>query len=96
MKKLSTTLFALCIFIVGCTSNITMENAVTIAKQNFSENSAYLSSHFTVQTNEVYAVTEKGEHIPSYKVIFLDEDVVPIAQYSISRKDGEIIQHITR
>lgn len=98
MIRYKSALIVLCIFIAGCTSNITIEKATTIAQDYFVENSPDSNSYYTVQTSasEVYSVTEKGEHIPCYDVSFVDENDVLIATYFISKKDGEILQKLSK
>ncbi|WP_415640191.1 hypothetical protein, partial [Paenibacillus taichungensis] len=54
---------------------------------------------YTFETREVYSISENGDHdhmVSCYKVVFLDSEMVPIASYIFSKKDGGTIKEYHR
>ncbi|MNC42268.1 hypothetical protein D3C76_149910 [compost metagenome] len=73
-----------------------MQKANEIALEEFQADYAETYSKYTFETNEVYSFSENGDQIPCYKITFLDDKVVPIAAYLISKENGEIVKQFKR
>ena len=86
-----------CLLLQGCSSKITMDKANEIALAEFQANYEETFSNYSMETNEGYSFSEKnGDPIACYKITFLDDQVVPIATYLISKKDGVIVKSFKR
>lgn len=96
MKLLLQATIIICLLLSGCSSKITMENANEIALAEFQANYEETHSNYSMETNEVYSFSDDGDSVACYKVTFLDDQVVPIATYLISKKDGVIVKSFKR
>lgn len=73
-----------------------MDKANEIALAEFQANYEETFSNYSMETTEGYSFSENGDQIACYDVTFLDDQVVPIATYLISKKDGVIVKSFKR